>query len=455
MEGRGSQRFAAKGSMAQKLIKRIVKLVVNSPNESSKISETFALLYDTDPNLSQSLIYSIENLIYEKNDIAAAKLLFLHTTSTLASKDSKQCLDFVYSCDPLAIGQDSLKLVFELHYKEEHYLASLLILDGVSQEHWVNQRRTEIADLIKDKDLSKVDIIYQNLANLLLLKRSKISGQGPPNVKKTKFFSSLLQTPIVAWEYRNQLGRMIRRDLDVKYQKSILGWAWGIIEPLALTVTFLFLFDILSTTTSRYMPLNIMIGIIIWSGFGHILLRGTKSLESNTAVLQRVNLPRQIFLLNIAGTSIVTVSLNILAIIPLLIYYQITPTWKLILFPASLILVAAYGVSVSLFTSTIQTKWRDVSHLVSVAVRIGFYFTPVFFTLEMLINGRIPPEFLTAYLIINPIAIYLTLARSAFTNESIDIGQEYFWISLLHLILLYTFSAYWFSKNEDKAVKYL
>ena len=455
MEGRGSQRFAAKGSMAQKLIKRIVKLVVNSPNESSKISETFALLYDTDPNLSQSLIYSIENLIYEKNDISAAKLLFLHTTSTLASRDSKQCLDFVYSCDPLAIGQDSLKLVFELHYKEEHYLASLLILDGVSQEHWVNERRTEIADLIKDRDLSKVDIIYQNLANLLLLKRSKISGQGPPNVKKTKFFSSLLQTPIVAWEYRNQLGRMIRRDLDVKYQKSILGWAWGIIEPLALTVTFLFLFDILSTTTSRYMPLNIMIGIIIWSGFGHILLRGTKSLESNTAVLQRVNLPRQIFLLNIAGTSIVTVSLNILAIIPLLIYYQITPTWKLILFPASLILVAAYGVSVSLFTSTIQTKWRDVSHLVSVAVRIGFYFTPVFFTLEMLINGRIPPEFLTAYLIINPIAIYLTLARSAFTNESIDIGQEYFWISLLHLILLYTFSAYWFSKNEDKAVKYL
>jgi ABC-type polysaccharide/polyol phosphate export permease len=455
MEGRGLQRFAAKGSIAQKLIKRIVKLVVNSPTESSKISETFALLYDTDPKLSQSLIYSIENLIYEKNDIAAAKLLFLHTTSTLASKDSKQCLDFVYSCDPLAIGQDSLKLVFELHYKEEHYLASLLILDGVSQEHWVNEKRTEIADLIKDKELSKVDIIYQNLANLLLLKRSKITGQGPPNVKKTKFFSSLLQTPIVAWEYRNQLGRMIRRDLDVKYQKSILGWAWGIIEPLALTVTFLFLFDILSTTTSRYMPLNIMIGIIIWSGFGHILLRGTKSLESNTAVLQRVNLPRQIFLLNIAGTSIVTVSLNILAIIPLLIYYQITPTWKLILFPASLILVAAYGVSVSLFTSTIQTKWRDVSHLVSVAVRIGFYFTPVFFTLEMLINGRIPPEFLTAYLIINPIAIYLTLARSAFTNESIDIGQEYFWISLLHLILLYTFSAYWFSRNEDKAVKYL
>jgi ABC-2 type transport system permease protein len=248
---------------------------------------------------------------------------------------------------------------------------------------------------------------------------------------------------------------MIRRDLDVKYQKSILGWVWGIIEPLALTVTFLFLFDILSASTSRYMPLNIMIGIIIWSGFGQIMLRGTKSLEANTAILQRVKLPRQIFLLNIAGTAIVTVSLNILAIIPLLIYYQIVPTWKIILFPLSLILVALYAVSVSLFTSIIQTKWRDVSHFVTVAIRIGFYFTPVFFTLEMLINGRIPPEFLTAYLILNPIAIYLSMARTAFTNESIDIGVEFYWISVLHLTILYCLSSYWFSKNENKAVKYL
>jgi ABC-type polysaccharide/polyol phosphate export permease len=455
MERRGVQRFAAKGSVAQKLIRRIVKLVLNSPHETAKISDMFLLLYQNDPNLSQSLIYSIENLIYEKNNISSAELLFLHTTRTLALKDSKQCLDFVYSCDPLAISQESLKVVFELHHKEEHHLASLVILDGLLQEAWVDDKRSEIALIVKDKEITKTDIIYQNLANLLLRKRNDRLTQNSPNPKKISFLSSLVQTPLVAWEYRNQLSRMIRRDLNVKYQKSILGWAWGIIEPLALTITFLFLFDILSTSTSRYMPLNIMIGIIIWSGFGHILLRGTKSLESNTAVLQRVNLPRQIFLLNIAGTSVVTVSLNILAVIPLLIYYQITPTWKLIFFPASLILVAIYGVSVSLFTSTIQTKWRDVSHLVSVAVRIGFYFTPVFFTLEMLISGRIPPEFLTAYLIINPIAIYLTLARSAFTNESFEIGQEYLWISLAHLIILYSVSAYWFSRNEDKAVKYL
>jgi ABC-type polysaccharide/polyol phosphate export permease len=373
----------------------------------------------------------------------------------LSEKDETQCFDFTYSCDPKAISEKSIEIVFNLHLKNEHYLASLILLDGLEQDEATQEKRKSIVQAMKNKEEQKIDIIYQNLANLLLIKKSNAKLDSTTHMTSTKFLSSLIETPAVCWGYRNQLSRMIRRDLDVKYQKSILGWVWGIIEPLALTVTFLFLFDILSASTSRYMPLNIMIGIIIWSGFGQIMLRGTKSLEANTAILQRVKLPRQIFLLNIAGTAIVTVSLNILAIIPLLIYYQIVPTWKIILFPLSLILVALYAVSVSLFTSIIQTKWRDVSHFVTVAIRIGFYFTPVFFTLEMLINGRIPPEFLTAYLILNPIAIYLSMARTAFTNESIDIGVEFYWISVLHLTILYCLSSYWFSKNENKAVKYL
>jgi ABC-type polysaccharide/polyol phosphate export permease len=373
----------------------------------------------------------------------------------LSEMDEDQCFDFTYSCDPKAINKESMEIVFNLHLKNEHYLASLILLDGLEQNEVTQEKRKYIVQAMKNKEELKIDIIYQNLANLLLIKKSNTKLESTTHETSTKFLSSLIETPAVSWGYRNQLSRMIRRDLNVKYQKSLLGWVWGIIEPLALTITFLFLFDILSASTSRYMPLNIMIGIIIWSGFGQIMLRGTKSLEANTAILQRVKLPRQIFLLNITGTAIVTVSLNILAIIPLLIYYQIVPTWKIILFPLSLILVALYAVSVSLFTSTIQTKWRDVSHFVTVAIRIGFYFTPVFFTLEMLINGRIPPEFLTAYLILNPIAIYLSMARTAFTNESIDIGVEFYWISILHLAILYCLSSYWFSKNENKAVKYL
>lgn len=456
MDGRGQQRFAAEGRVAQKLIKQLMKLAKRgSSQDDLEIQDTLTRLYDADSNLSQSLIYSIEKLLSSEKNTDAAQRLFLYTTRLLQRNDVKQCLDFVYSCHPLAINQSSLEVVFHVHFHEQHNLASLIILDGLVQDEWALEKRKEIAKRMKGEVTTKTDIIYQNLANLLLLKQAKAGNESLLKHPKTGFLESLAKTPLIAWEYRNQLSRMIRRDLNVKYQKSILGWVWGIVEPLALTITFLFLFDILSTVTSQYMPLNIMIGIIIWSGFGNILLRGTKSLEGNAAILQRVALPRQIFILNIAGTAIVTISLNILAIVPLLIYYQIVPSWKLLLFPVALVMVTTYAVSVSLFTATIQAKWRDVSHFVSVAVRIGFYFTPVFFTLDMLINGRIPPEFVTAYLILNPMAIYLTIARSAFTNEHLDIGNEFLLISIVHLMILYSISSFWFCRTEDRAVKYL
>lgn len=455
MNTRGQQRFASKGNQAQRLIKRIYNLSKSNSHQPEKISKALLSLYQEDSRISQSMIYTIENLIYSKQNISAAQSLFFQTVKLLSIKDEDQCFDFIYSCDPKAINDESLDIAFDLHFKNEYYLASLILLDGLEQNNETLEKRKLIIQSMKGEDEQKIDIIFQNQASLLITKRinAKKTNETKPN--STNFLSSLIETPFVSWKYRDQLSRMIRRDLSVKYQKSILGWVWGIIEPLALTITFLFLFDILSATTSEYMPLNIMIGIIIWSGFGQIMLRGTKSLESNSAILQRVKLPRQIFLLNIVGTAIVTVSLNILAIIPLLFYYQIMPTWRIILFPIALILVAIYAISVSLFTSTIQTKWRDVSHFVTVAIRIGFYFTPVFFTLEMLINGRIPPEFLTAYLILNPVAIYLSLARSAFTNDFVDIGNEFYWISVLHLFILYCLCSFWFSKNEDKAVKYL
>ena len=300
MNTRGQQRFASKGNQAQRLIKRIYNLSKANSHQPDKISETLLLLYKEDTRISQSMIYTIENLIYTKQNILAAQSLFFQTVKLLSIKDEDQCFDFIYSCDPKAINDESLEITFDLHFNNEYYLASLILLDGLEQNNETLEKRKLIVQSMKGKEEQKIDIIFQNQASLLIAKRinAKKSNETKPN--STNFLSSLIETPFVSWKYRDQLSRMIRRDLSLKYQKSILGWVWGIIEPLALTITFLFLFDILSATTSEYMPLNIMIGIIIWSGFGQIMLRGTKSLESNSAILQRVKLPRQIFLLNIS-----------------------------------------------------------------------------------------------------------------------------------------------------------
>jgi ABC-type polysaccharide/polyol phosphate export permease len=120
-----------------------------------------------------------------------------------------------------------------------------------------------------------------------------------------------------------------------------------------------------------------------------------------------------------------------------------------------MLLISIYGISLTLFTSTLQTKWRDVNQFVVVAVRIGFYFSPVFYTMQMLAESRIPPDYLTAYLLLNPIAVFLTMARSAFTSAPLGVDTWIVIASIIHVLILYVAGSYWFRKNENEAVKYL
>ena len=81
----------------------------------------------------------------------------------------------------------------------------------------------------------------------------------------------------------------------MKYHKSILGWVWAMMEPLALTLTFLLIYEIMATDPAPYRPLSIMIGILFWSFFALTLKRGTVFLESNVRLIQKVPYQKRYF----------------------------------------------------------------------------------------------------------------------------------------------------------------
>ena len=248
---------------------------------------------------------------------------------------------------------------------------------------------------------------------------------------------------------------MVSRDIRQKYHKSILGWVWAMLEPLALTITFLFLHEIMSSKSVPYRPLNIMIGILFWSAFTQLVNNGTRFLESNVSFIQKVSIPREVFLLGTCGFSIATLLLNMLALIPLVIYYELIPTEKIVLLPVTILLIVLYGLGIAMFTSILQVKWRDTGQIVTVTTRVGFYFTPVFYTIDMLTLSRIPSEYLSIYLVANPMSVFLTMARTSITSQPLGIEPIFILIAVLEAVVFFIIGSYWFQKKQDKAVKYL
>src|SRR5687768_3876797 len=100
------------------------------------------------------------------------------------------------------------------------------------------------------------------------------------------------------WGHRGVLRTLVRRDLAVKYQQSILGYLWSLIEPLTMAVIYWFIFGLLFDTTlvdGGSYPMFIISGIFAWAWFNSALTESTGALTSQSGLVTTINLPRQIF----------------------------------------------------------------------------------------------------------------------------------------------------------------
>ena len=269
------------------------------------------------------------------------------------------------------------------------------------------------------------------------------------------FFSAPFKIVKNLYDNRQLLKHFIGRDLKVRYHNSILGYGWSVLEPLALTVTFYILFAILSDSEDPYRPLTILVGILAWSLFAKTFSNGTTCIQRSSSLIQRVYFPREIFIFSKSGYNMFQFLLSLLVIIPLLIHYDLMPSKQILLLPVALVMILILATGLAFFTSILQTKARDIEHIVTIGLRISFYLSPVFYPLEMITNGRIPAQYIDAYLIINPMATYITMIRSAFTGAPLDIPTTNLIITFTSTIAIFWMGAIYFMRKERKAVKFI
>src|SRR5918998_3345515 len=103
---------------------------------------------------------------------------------------------------------------------------------------------------------------------------------------------------VAVWSHRSVLRTLVRRDLTLKYQQSILGYLWSLIEPLTMAVIYWFIFGLLFNTTlvsGGSYPMFIISGIFAWAWFNSALNESTGALVSQSGLVTTINLPREIF----------------------------------------------------------------------------------------------------------------------------------------------------------------
>ena len=191
------------------------------------------------------------------------------------------------------------------------------------------------------------------------------------------------------WRYRDLVYMFVKRDFVTFYKQTILGPLWFVIQPVLSTLMFYFVFVVLAKTQGKGWEamLFILCGQVIWTYFSDTLNKVSTVFTSNAHMFGKVYFPRLIMPLSITVSGLMKFLVQFIIFIALLLvaYFsgaEVKPNWWLLLFPFLVLLMGTLGLGLGMIFSSLTTKYKDLTFLLSFGISLYMYATPVVFPLS-------------------------------------------------------------------------
>ena len=220
--------------------------------------------------------------------------------------------------------------------------------------------------------------------------------------------------------YRELLGYMTVNRLRVRYQSSWLGWAWALLQPLAL-LGFLSVVGLAigaRTTSGVAYPLFILASLSPWTFFATSLSTSAAGVLNSRSLIAKVYFPREIVPFSCVFAALADLAIAAaLTIVALLCAGHNIPATAIELLPISLILII-YAAAFSLLISIAQIGFRDIAIGLPLLLQGLMLMTPVLYPLD-----AVPERWRLVYSL-NPLALLVEAFRGALMDKhTISLGQ--------------------------------
>jgi lipopolysaccharide transport system permease protein len=241
---------------------------------------------------------------------------------------------------------------------------------------------------------------------------------------KNKFFSLNLKE---VWQYRDLLLLFVKRDVVTVYKQTVLGPLWYLIQPLFTSITFTIIFNNLAGIDTGTVPpfLFNLAGITVWNYFTACLTGTSNTFGANAGIFGKVYFPRLIVPISIVISNLIKFGIQFLIFIVFYVFYYLKGATvglngTVAFFPLLIVLMGVLGLGLGMFISSLVTKYRDFSYLITFGVQLLMYLSAVMYPMA-LIKEKLPTYgWLVQY---NPLAYIIETARYML----LDVGQISIW----------------------------
>ena len=202
------------------------------------------------------------------------------------------------------------------------------------------------------------------------------------------------------WAARELFYFLAWRDLKTRYAQTAIGAGWALMQPLLSTLIFTLVFSYLAKVPSDGLPypLFAFAAILPWSLFARSLERSTLSVVTEGGLIKKVYFPRLIIPIAATFINLVDFAVGLVILVGMMLWYQIVPPWTLLFLPLFVGLALMTALSVSLWLSALNVKYRDVASVVPLMTQLWMFASPVLYPASLV------PESIRFYYGLNPMA---------------------------------------------------
>ncbi len=174
---------------------------------------------------------------------------------------------------------------------------------------------------------------------------------------------------------------MVTQELRVRYQRSVMGFLWTLLNPLLMMGILSWVFSHLRPEMEHY-SLFLFSGMVPWSFLSTSLNECAYCIINNEGLIRKIYLPKLIFPLAKVLVSLVTFMLSFGALFLLLWPLGARPAFSMLALPVAIVLLATFATGLCLVVATANTFYRDCGHLVSVFLQAWYFATPILYPIE-------------------------------------------------------------------------
>ncbi len=174
-------------------------------------------------------------------------------------------------------------------------------------------------------------------------------------------------------------------DFKIKYQGSLLGYAWSLAKPLAMFGVLYLVFTVfvrIGSTIPHY-ALYLLLGIVMWTYFTDLTSNAMHSVADKGDMMRKVYFPRITIILAASISATITLILNLFVVLVFMIFARIFPAADILLFLLILIEYFILCLGVSLIISALFVKYRDIGHIWEVLLQLLFYASAIIYPLQI------------------------------------------------------------------------